>query len=362
LAFQNGFVYVSSVFADSVFRYDETTGESLGAFVPSGYGGMNRPWHGIFGPDGNFYVANASEPGIVRRYDGITGTYMGPFVPAHSGGLVNAGALVFGPDGNLYVIDADLNTSAVMRYDGNTGAPLPAPGQPGAIFVPPHSGGLNTLWGTLAFGPDGNLYVSSYGTNNVLRFDATTGDFIDQFVPSGSGGLSGTHGIAFGPDGNLYVSSHLTNSVLRYDGSTGAFIDVFVPPVQLNGPTDLVFWDTESGSPRGSSRVRNHQVTVSAVHAASLADSAALVGLVSISERPHVGDALGSAALSSDPRPANAVTPAPAVWTITVDSVAAAIPSVAVSRSRMHAAADTLFGAWPTETSSLEPLAWFGGL
>jgi DNA-binding beta-propeller fold protein YncE len=39
------------------------------------------------------------------------------------------------------------------------------------------------------FGPDGKLYVASSLNASVLRFDGTTGGFIDIFVPSGLGGL-----------------------------------------------------------------------------------------------------------------------------------------------------------------------------
>ena len=55
---------------------------------------------------------------------------------------------------------------------------------------------------------------------------AVAGDFIDVFA-SGSG-LDAPNGLVFGPDGNLYVSSANTDQVLRYNGNTGAFIDVFV--------------------------------------------------------------------------------------------------------------------------------------
>jgi secreted PhoX family phosphatase len=57
---------------------------------------------------------------------------------------------------------------------------------------------------------------------------AAPGDFIDVFVSSESGGLGSPDGMLFGPDGNLYVASDSTDEVLRYDGVTGAFIDVFV--------------------------------------------------------------------------------------------------------------------------------------
>jgi PEP-CTERM motif len=48
------------------------------------------------------------------------------------------------------------------------------------------------------FGPDGNLYVG--GGNDVLRYDGTTGEFLDFFVPAGSGGLDVPSSMIFIPE------------------------------------------------------------------------------------------------------------------------------------------------------------------
>ena len=71
------------------------------------------------------------------------------------------------------------------------------------------------------WGNDGRLYVGSGRTDEVLRYDGTTGAFMDVFVAAGSGGLDGPVAVDFGPDGHLYVSSEKTDEVLRYDGATG---------------------------------------------------------------------------------------------------------------------------------------------
>jgi WD40 repeat protein len=245
----DGNLYVSSWGNNKVIRYDGRTGAYLGDFVPSGSGGLIHP-HSLIFRDGYLYVSGADSRDVLR-YDGTTGAFLGVFIPVGSGGLNRPHGLFFGPDGNLYVNSAD--DDSVMRYDGTTGAPLPAPGQTGAIFVPPHSGGLLNNWGQLVFGPDGNLYVSGLGTNTVLRYDGTTGAFLGAFVPAGSGGLRATEGLAFGPDGNLYVVSDGTNNVLQYDGTTGAFLGVFAGPGSpLAHPLYLSYWDLDATSPRSS--------------------------------------------------------------------------------------------------------------
>jgi hypothetical protein len=87
-------------------------------------------------------------------------------------------------------------------------------------FIAPASGGL-TRPRVPVFGPDSNadglpdLYVASAHTDEVLRYDGSTGAFLDVFVAPGSGGLNGPADLAFGSDGKLYVSGFEGNHVLR---------------------------------------------------------------------------------------------------------------------------------------------------
>lgn len=87
----------------------------------------------LFGPDGNLYVAN-SQANTVQRYNGTSGSFIDNFVPAGSGGLSGPTGLAFGPDGNLYV--GSFSTNSVKRYNGATGAYI-------GDFVSAGSGGLN---------------------------------------------------------------------------------------------------------------------------------------------------------------------------------------------------------------------------
>jgi hypothetical protein len=82
----------------------------------------------------------------------------------------------------------------------------------------------------MAFGPDGNLYISggTFGGNlGVRRYNPATGAFIDFFANTGSD-LYSPSGIAFGPDNNLYVATG-ANNVMRFNFPSGAFMDLFVP-------------------------------------------------------------------------------------------------------------------------------------
>jgi hypothetical protein len=110
----------------------------------------------------------------------------------------------------------------------------------GLLFAP-GTGGLATP-GSMAFGPDGNLYVA-YGFF-VNRYHPTTGAFLGQFVDTGDRtGLRYAVGIAWGPDDNLYVATQNTAGVQRYNGTTGAFMDDFVPPGSggLTAPSHISF-------------------------------------------------------------------------------------------------------------------------
>jgi streptogramin lyase len=256
----DGNLYVDSFGTDSVLRYS-AGGAFINTFVSPGSGGLDGPHGLVFGRDGNLYVIynpgteppDIATPSGVNRYNGSTGAFAGSFVAA--GQLSRADHGVFGPDGNFYVLNGDNNS--VLRYNGFSGAFM-------GTFVSSNSGGLNGPI-DLVFGPDGNLYVTSYLNNSVLRYNGSTGAFIDSFVSCGSGGIDGPFGLTFGPDGNLYVISHeeigaptcaatrtatAASSVLRYNGSTGAFIDVFVSPGSggLDGATALTFTPTPEPS------------------------------------------------------------------------------------------------------------------
>lgn len=141
------------------------------------------------------------------------------FVPVGSGGPSQPTGLTFGPDCNLYV--SNFSSNQVMRFNGATGAPLSSAGNSGAIYVSSQSGGLVTPHG-LVFGADGRLYVGSIGTTSgALRYDGVTGAFDINFT--GNNPPVFARGLTFGgPAGDLYVTSN--HDVLRFNRITGALV------------------------------------------------------------------------------------------------------------------------------------------
>jgi hypothetical protein len=247
-----------------VLRYDGATGVFIDNFTIGG--DLASPRGIIFGPDGNLYVADRKFigqdwqlEGRVARFDGITGSYLGDFVPLGSGGLSIPTQLVFARSiedlGRLDLYVVSTGTDSVLRYDGTTGEFL-------GEFVASSSGLEGPV--TMTFGPDGNAYVANFYSSDlsVKRFQGPAGPspgaFIDTFVPSDSGGLRAPSGLIFGPDGNgdghldLYlaevaVNGYIKASIKRYDGLTGAFMDIFVPERSggLEGAVLLTFSETD---------------------------------------------------------------------------------------------------------------------
>lgn len=173
----------------------------------------------------------------VMLIDQATGEIQKQFVAKGAGGLSHPDSMVIGPDDALYIASGDtVESSAILRFNVTTGDPLGKFASGGGLFRP---------YG-LAFGPDDKLYVASFLTDEILRYDAKTGAFVDVFAKGNgmAGGLNGPNSVVFGPDGLLYVTTQgsvavngeptypgLPSQVLRYDVTTKAAVVLVDQPM-----------------------------------------------------------------------------------------------------------------------------------
>src|SRR5262245_3118443 len=223
---------VSDAQTNQVKRYDKTTGAFIDVFASTNLAGpLGMTIH-----EGVLYVVNSTGPPQgVQRFDAVTGVNTGQFVPFTPSG--NPQDVKVNPaNKRLYVLYH--NNATVETFDLTTMASF------GPLF-PAESGGLTVSF-AMAFGPDGNLYITGGGgltPTGVRRYNPTTGAFIDLFVNMGN---DDPPGITFGPDNNLYVATtgiHGEGVVMRFNYPTGASMGVFVSPGSggLAGPYHLTF-------------------------------------------------------------------------------------------------------------------------
>ena len=177
----------------------------------------------VFGTDGNLYVASAAS-GEVLRYSAVDGSFIDVF---HHG-------------------SAQPRRHCRPRERGSAG------GGSGQSVARAHRwrrridpGQLHQLRRWSAHHSDcrdtkaepATILVTIFDDNSVAELDGTTGTYLGDFIAPGSGGLSNPNGIITGPDGELWVSSYGNESVRRYDGLTGAYLDAPFTWVGPAGPS-----------------------------------------------------------------------------------------------------------------------------
>jgi streptogramin lyase len=158
-----------------------------------------------------------------------------------------AADITAGPDGNLWFTENDaigrITTSGSVTYISTPSSVLPldiAPGGDGALWftsyngyvgrvtttgivsvytVPAPTGGASTPnpWG-ISPGPDGNVWVALYGTDQIARVNTQpglTGQMTVYDVPI-SGELAGPYAIAAGVNGDIWFTDYLAGEIVDY--------------------------------------------------------------------------------------------------------------------------------------------------
>lgn len=183
------------------------------------------------GLDGSLCLASQWSGLVYRRL--LDSSQFQPFFKASSPyDSIENTDLAFNSEGDLFTI---IFSGAVLRYNGRTGTFQ-------GVFIPAGRGVSSNGGSDLAFGPDGNAYITV--SNRVMVFDGRTGVYLQDFVSDNPfGGLAA---IVFGPDGDLYGTFPSEGStdggVVHYEWPSGRLIRMMKPaaPLELNGVLDLV--------------------------------------------------------------------------------------------------------------------------
>lgn len=176
-----------------------------------------RPNGLAVGADGTIWVAESEEPALIRlSMDGqadvvLTECDGEPFLFPND--------LCFGPDGALYMTDSGLLFEDWER-EGEIRDDFVQAEIDGRVYrIDPGTSGIEKLdsgirfTNGIAFGPDDNLYVNETLTGMVYRYPYTDGkitggreDFGNVKHRNSTDFPIGPDGMAFGEDGNLYVT------------------------------------------------------------------------------------------------------------------------------------------------------------
>ena len=173
-------MYVGSEYTDEVLRFDAETGAFDRAFVTAGSGGSAGPtgWRLVRTQTVMVFQNSMSQDGTVTTSfvtTVSTGLPLGSYVTTGSGGLSWPEGLTFDASGStLYVSSPGSNQ--ILKYNAQTGA----------YFGVAASTGLQGPL-DVEFGPDGLMYVANAGNDRIMCFN-TNGNYVDDYVPAGAVG------------------------------------------------------------------------------------------------------------------------------------------------------------------------------
>ena len=239
----------------AVWEYDGATGAFIRDFVPTGGGGLAGPTGLAFGgADGNLYVVNEDSSGghHINVYDRTSGA----FVRTFDLGEVDQNMPRFDASGALFISDetGDPTKPLLEQWDPIAGVKV------ADLISPEPTDGGTDIWGFIRM-PDGGHWLVTYLNgalhSQIRTYDGATGALLDilvDFGPSVPFGLFTPVDLAYGPDGNLFVSSLITyipdiakfrGAIHKYDGDTFEALSVF--GFQTPGPVR----DDELWKPRG---------------------------------------------------------------------------------------------------------------
>ncbi|GAB5495383.1 MAG: hypothetical protein Phyf2KO_04630 [Phycisphaerales bacterium] len=216
----DGTFYVSSFTQSRVVRFD-SNGNLLEEIVPNDGRIIGNTFLTI---RNNELIVSGSNNGAIGVFDLETGEYLRNLVEP---GVVQGAHTVFWLDsGEMLVSDIISNSIRRFSSDGtyiDDFSDNPVLAQPAGIEL----------------SPDGeSVYVANFTDGIVHEFDLATGDLVGELLRAGTN----ADDLTYGPDGDLYIASYGNNAIYRYDFDTlSAEIHI---GTGLRGPNSVLFIPT----------------------------------------------------------------------------------------------------------------------
>jgi len=184
-------VLVSNLGSGRITKHNSRTGAYIEDFATVAGG----PTRMKVGADDLLYVLQWSNTvNKILRYQ-LDGTFVDEFT---STGVQQSIGIDWDDSGDLFV--SSFGGAIIQEFDEN--------GMDAGTFIDSNLSGPTNLEIK-----DGLVYVLDWNTGKCVRFDASTGEFIDDFITT----LQNPEGLAFLPNGHLLIGDNGTNSVREFD-------------------------------------------------------------------------------------------------------------------------------------------------
>ena len=200
----DGNIWFTEWASGKLARISPTT-HAITEFAVSPKGSNYQPWGITSGPDGNLWFTERSHDAI-GVFNPSTHAYSSFPLPTLNG---NPQGITVGPDGNIWFTEYASNKIGEINPTTHAISEFPLPTE-----------SLDSSGPTeITAGPDGNIWFSSYGSSGVGMINPTTQAISLLVTPANT--IGGT--IATGPDGNLWAGlgqlctiDTMTNSITQF--------------------------------------------------------------------------------------------------------------------------------------------------
>ena len=214
----DGWLYVASFGQAAVLRFDLTAGTHERFYDDAT---LEEPVELLFRGDELCVLGNDTRNAIVLSAEGALLDELHPVAK-------DAHDFAFGPDGLLYIASGaqpnDEHVIHVWDVDGH------------ALVASLARSDEITNATSVAFAPDGSLFVADYPSGELSRYDVVSGE---RLATIDDAELSHPVSIDFGPDGLLYVMDD--HGVSRFVADTGERVDSIISSDELVQPRSFTF-------------------------------------------------------------------------------------------------------------------------